>query len=323
MSDIVKHEGLSTALTAADIRAQVNLIQQVMNEVMQGPSDKNPEGIHYGVIPGTKKPSLYKAGAEKLAMTFRLRPIIDADRDIKIQDLGSGHREITVYCHVLNGQGLELATGIGSCSTMENKYRYRGGEKKSTGQAVPREYWNLKKDGRTNEAQELIGGRGFCAAKIEGEWQICEFGEKADNPDIADTYNTVLKMAKKRAFIDGILSATAASDIFTQDIEDEADTVQCEPAKPPIKMPTKRQEATPPPPAPASTAKNTAPSDVISPAMRSHLFATANENFVSKDALHEHLKTVYQIESANDIRKAWFNAIVDWCKNGGKNIETK
>ena len=45
-------------------------------------------------------------------------------------------------------------------------------------------------------------------------------GGKAENPDIADTYNTVLKMAKKRAHVDAIITVTAASDIFTQDVED-------------------------------------------------------------------------------------------------------
>lgn len=36
----------------------------------------------------------------------------------------------------------------------------------------------------------------------------------------SDMLNTVLKMAKKRSHVDAILTATAASDIFTQDIED-------------------------------------------------------------------------------------------------------
>jgi hypothetical protein len=146
--------------------------------------------------------------------------VIDNDRDMNILDMGNGHREIRVYCHIMNMAGVELATGVGSCSTMESKYRYRGGEKKPTGQAVPMEYWNLKKEGKMDEALALIGGRGFGVAKIDGKWEIVEFGEKMENTDIADTYNTVLKMAKKRAYVDGILSATAASDIFTQDIED-------------------------------------------------------------------------------------------------------
>ncbi|MEC2076308.1 hypothetical protein [Metabacillus fastidiosus] len=38
--------------------------------------------------------------------------------------------------------------------------------------------------------------------------------------------NTVLKMAKKRALIDAVLSATRASGLFTQDIEDFEETNQ-------------------------------------------------------------------------------------------------
>ena len=93
----------------------------------------------------TQKDSLLKPGAEKLSLTFRLRPIIDNDRDIRVDNLGDGQREITVYCHVINMQGVELATGVGSCSTMESKFRYRGGEKIPTGTQVPKEYWNFKK----------------------------------------------------------------------------------------------------------------------------------------------------------------------------------
>jgi hypothetical protein len=117
-------------------------------------------------------------------------------------------------------QGIEMATGVGSASTMESKHRYRGGEKKTTGKPVPKEYWNLKKDGKDKEAQATIGGPGFGPGKIDGAWMICEKGEPMENPDIADQYNTVLKMACKRAKVDGCLSATACSDIFTQDIED-------------------------------------------------------------------------------------------------------
>jgi hypothetical protein len=42
----------------------------------------------------------------------------------------------------------------------------------------------------------------------------------------ADVANTVLKMAKKRAQIDLTLTATAASDIFTQDVEDIPDELR-------------------------------------------------------------------------------------------------
>lgn len=234
-------QGNNEILTALQVKQQVQLIQEVMAGVMQ-------EGQHYGKIPGCgDKPTLLKPGAEKLSMTFRLRPVIDNDRDVSILDMGNGHREIRVYCHIMNMAGIELATGVGSCSTMESKYRYRGGEKKPTGCPVPTEYWNLKKEGKIQEALDKIGGAGFGVSKINGiSWEIVEFGEKMENSDIADTYNTVLKMAKKRAYVDGILSATAASDIFTQDIEDitpdviNADTAPVKSSKPQTQAPQEK-----------------------------------------------------------------------------------
>jgi hypothetical protein len=231
---------LQTFSSANEIQMQVNLIQEVMKKVMK-------DGTHYGKIPGCgEKKVLLKPGAEKLSLVFHLRPVIDNDRDIRVEQMAGheGHVEITVYCHILSSSGLEIATGIGSCSTMESKYRYRGGEKKPTGEPVPKEYWNLKKEGQATEAQQLLGGSGYCAAKIEGVWQICEFGEKMENPDIADTYNTVLKMAKKRAYVDGILSATAASDIFTQDIIDEEDIENVTLPKKSIEQPQRKTQTT-------------------------------------------------------------------------------
>ena len=55
------------AMTPAAVIKQVNMIQEIMRETMKVDE-------HYGIIPGTNKPSLYKAGAEKLSLTFRLRP---------------------------------------------------------------------------------------------------------------------------------------------------------------------------------------------------------------------------------------------------------
>jgi len=51
---------------------------------------------------------------------------------------------------------------------------------------------------------------------------IEEEGEKVkiENPDPAGQQNTLIKMAAKRAYIDGVLKATGASRMFTQDVED-------------------------------------------------------------------------------------------------------
>lgn len=65
---------------------------------------------------------------------------------------------------------------------------------------------------------------------------------KIENEDIADTYNTVLKMAKKRAQIDATLTVTGAADMFTQDLIEDED----EPKRAPVAMPQEiKQDAAP------------------------------------------------------------------------------
>ncbi len=201
-------------MSPEQMKDQVDRVLAVMDKVMV-------EGIHYGTIPGAKKKKrcLFKPGAEKLGMTFHLDPQITSKRE----DLDNGHREYEVTCrlvHLWSGRSWE---GIGLCTTMESKYRYRGSEKTFTDNAVPKEYWNARDSDNPARAQELLGGAGFIAGKNDddGRWYICVKGERLPNPELADSYNTVLKMAKKRAHVDAILTATACSDIFTQDVVDE------------------------------------------------------------------------------------------------------
>ena len=202
------------ALTAADLRSQVNLIQQVMKEVMK-------EGVHFGIVPGTDKPSLYKSGAEKLCMTFRFAPeydIVDKERD-------GDHLTITSRCtltHIPSGQ--RFGSALGSCSTMESKYAYRKGARVCPECAA---------DAIIKGKKEYGGGwlcfkqKGGCGAKFpDGDTAIekQQTGRIA-NEDKADQYNTVLKMSNKRALLAAVLNATAASDIFSQDLIEDDGTI--------------------------------------------------------------------------------------------------
>ncbi len=201
------------AMQTSDVQRQVNMIQDVMRSVMQ-------DGEHYGVIPGTNKPSLLKPGAEKLSLVFRLRPEYQVTRT----DMPGGHREYEITCSLYHiPTGAMIGQGVGSATTMENKYRFRTGPTELTDSLVPKEYWDTRKDNPA-KAQEIIGGKGFTTKKNDaGKWVIAIQGEKVEHENPADYYNTVLKMAKKRAHVDAILTATAASDIFTQDTEDLAE----------------------------------------------------------------------------------------------------
>ena len=211
-SQLVTHQASSLALDSmnvGDLVAQVRLIQEVMREVMQ-------KDVHYGVIPGTgNKPSLLKPGAEKLGFVFRLAPRLEVIQ----RDLGNEHREYEVTCYLDQiHTGRCFGSGVGSCNTMEGKYRYRAEVVEGQdGQPnpVPAKYWETRDPA-------LLGGSQFSAKKQDGKWVIAH---KVEHPNPADYYNTVLKMAKKRAHVDAILTTTAASDIFTQDVEDMPEVI--------------------------------------------------------------------------------------------------
>jgi hypothetical protein len=179
------------------------------------------EGVHYGVIPGTgNKPSLYKAGAEVLAMTFGLAPVFQ----IRRADLAGGHREYEITCQLRHvPTGALLGEGVGSCSTMESKYRWRRGERKCPTCNAPAIMRSKFVDKETNAAGwYCYDKRGGCGAQFPHNAPaiVEQVSGRVENPDIADTYNTVLKMAKKRAQVDATLTAVGASDLLTQDLED-------------------------------------------------------------------------------------------------------
>lgn len=199
----------STPLTAVQIRAQVNLIQEVMQAVMK-------KDVHYGVIPGTPKPTLYKPGSEKILSTFRIgvKPVIEdlstAD-EVRYRVSAEGFDQQT---------GALLGAGIGECSSSEEKYKWR--------RPVCDEEFNEAPEDRKRN----VWKRG----------QSGNYQQKQIRTNPADVANTILKMAKKRAQIDMTLTVTAASDVFDQDLEDMPEELRQAAAeqKPPIAEPQKK-----------------------------------------------------------------------------------
>lgn len=182
-------------LSAAQIKQQVNLIQQVMEAVMEGPTEKNKTGVHFGVIPGCKLPSLYKAGAEKLAMTFRL--------GAEYEELSGSSESDTFICYKINCKlfyiptGNIVGNGRGVCNSKEKKYRTR------------MVYANKA------TAEEKAIGKEEERQGDNGKYKVFIVPQ-----DPWDVQNTIYKMACKRAMVAAIINATGASDIFSQDIED-------------------------------------------------------------------------------------------------------
>lgn len=203
-------------LAVAEVMQQVALIQGVLRDVMV-------PGHHYGVIPGTearqgekaRPPVLLKPGAEKLCMVFRLAPSFN----VRTTQLPNGHREERVTCTLTHiPSGSVIATADGSCSTMESKYRYRNAKPKCPTCGAEAIFKSKSEPGWFCWSKKGGCGETFGPADQRIRSQAVGLTE---NKDIADQWNTVLKMAVKRALVAATLLATAASDMFI--VEEEGD----------------------------------------------------------------------------------------------------
>lgn len=188
-------------LTKEQIIANREVVRDVMANVMK-------QGIHYGTIPGTDKPTLFKPGSEVLLSTFRIAT------SIRVEDLSTEdcirYRVFVTGTH--SPSGIEMGHGVGEASTDEEKYKWRRAVSINEFEATDSTRKRIKyyRDGTGTQVRT--------------------------NP--ADLGNTVLKMGKKRAQIDFTLTALAVSDLFNQDLEDLAEELResvvsdGEPAKP-------------------------------------------------------------------------------------------
>lgn len=87
--------------------------------------------IDFGVIPGTKKPSLYKSGAEKIVMAYQLMVRYSVESKIEQFDgKGNGFFYYMVKCSLYKGftnpqtgayQEVEFSNGYGSGNTLEKR----------------------------------------------------------------------------------------------------------------------------------------------------------------------------------------------------------
>lgn len=194
--------------TVDDVLAAMNDLKLIRTFI----KNELVEGTDYGVIPGTgDKKNLLLPGAQKVCMFFNTRPEYDVERS----ELGAGHVEYIIKTKLISRtSGLPVGAGVGSCCTMEGKFRYRNAKPTDTGVAVPKDYWK-------DRDVSLIGGKDYTPLKVDGAWHIARKSEeKSENENIYDVRNTVLKMGKKRSVVDAAIALGCLSELFTQDLED-------------------------------------------------------------------------------------------------------
>lgn len=156
---------LRESMTVEDVVGHVKMVREAVSKVMEKGENKD-----YGLIPGTEKPTLFKSGAEKLCVLFRLAPSFETTEYWDGQHLTVKSK--CVLTHINSGK--VVGSGDAICSTKEKKYAKRK-----------------------------------------------QNGKYIDNNELPDLYNTIIKMADKRALIAGVLVVTAASSEFTQDRGDD------------------------------------------------------------------------------------------------------
>ncbi|MDF2571995.1 MAG: hypothetical protein K0R55_3599 [Sporomusa sp.] len=181
------------AIRLAEMTTKLDLVQRFFKQVMV-------KDLDYGIIPGTDKPTLYKPGAEKLCELYGFAPIVKSKSDTR--DFKNGYYLSEIIMQIVHRKtGTIIAEGVGEASSYESKYRYR---------------WVYESDVPKGLDKEALVNKIFKSKKNGAEYAKY----RIENTDLIDQWNTILKMAKKRALVDAVLSATRSSSIFSQS-EDE------------------------------------------------------------------------------------------------------
>ena len=195
-------------LSIEEIGARLTKITGLMEKHME-------KGIDYGTVPGTSKPTLLKAGAEKLGVLFRLDPEFKTEKRME----PDGHLTVETYCTLYHQPtGMRLGGASALCTSKETKYAYRKGKR-----ACPQ-----PKCGKETIAKgaEKYGGGWFCSKRDGGCGTNFKDGDPAivnqvvgnvPNENIADVFNTVVRIAEKRALVAATRMVTGASAIFDEE----------------------------------------------------------------------------------------------------------
>ena len=109
--------------------AETKRMNYAITSPLTGQTAELKRDVDFGVIPKTKQPSLYKAGAEKIAMAYGLMQHFSIESKIE-----EGGKDPTFYylmrCELVkvaqNGQEYVFSTGYGSANSREKRNGFNG-----------------------------------------------------------------------------------------------------------------------------------------------------------------------------------------------------
>lgn len=168
------------------VMIRINRFQEIIQRALTQNTD-------YGIIPGTKKPTLLKPGAEKIIMLLGLRSefdFIDETRDFK-----EGFFQYIIKCKLYKGEIL-ITEGMGACNTKESKYRY------SDGFSVDNTVLKMAKKRALVDAALMVGSLSDLFTQDLEDMDL--EGQRPNQPDQPRTYTdqdgTISNKQAKRMF---------------------------------------------------------------------------------------------------------------------------
>ena len=215
------------AVRLADMKQKVDLLQTFFKEIME-------EGQDYGVIPGTQKPTLLKPGAEKLCEFYGYSIGIEVDEQSNVE---TGYYRARVKAILTSRRtGRVIAEGVGEANTMEGRYHWRWVPEdevpptldKAMLKSKPGDKWVFASEIPQDMDRSKLPKEERVSRRTGKPYTVFNVGTtlyRIPNDDPWTLWNTVLKMGKKRALVDVVLSATRSSGLFTQDVEDLQDWI--------------------------------------------------------------------------------------------------
>lgn len=175
------------------VMANINLLTAKFSEWLVEDEDYTVR-----LFPGQKKPALLDPGATKLRSFFRAYPKHRVLERVVETEEGEERIRYVVEATLYHINGVPVASGVGSCSSDEKRYKYR---------------WINEDDLR-----KVYGFEDEDLQKLKSRGQGGRRQLYVKNPEILDLDNTLLKMAAKRAEVDATLMLPGVSSIFTQDV---------------------------------------------------------------------------------------------------------
>lgn len=215
-SELVSVEEPTALIPATDVQARVDTMLANRQHIIDKVKPLLIEGVDIYTLPGMKKPSLGKPGAEKMAAIFGLTAKFEVDKEtMEVMGATINDKKYIAYVCNLSAKGRVAGQGRGATFLELQRNSYR---------MIFKEEW----EGLTKE--QLLTCQGPLQGKSKSTGAPYTYWRIPEAPVFDPlALNKAIKMAQKSAFVDAVIRTTGMSDLFTQDLEDGAVEVQPEP----------------------------------------------------------------------------------------------